>query len=138
MRHGTAQHKELSALPAPEPLPVQDAEEVTQFAEIDSEESLVILLVEDNNDVASYVSSILTETKVHFARNGKEGLEKAYSVVPDIIITDIMMPVMDGIELCKEIRKSDILNHIPIVVLSAKSTERDKLECLRAGADSYI
>lgn len=138
IRHGTVQHKALSALPTPEPLPVPDSYEVTPFAETDSDESLVILLVEDNNDVASYVSSILTETKVHFARNGKEGLEKAYVVVPDIIITDIMMPVMDGIEFCKEIRRSDILNHIPIVVLSAKSTERDKLECLRAGADSYI
>lgn len=138
MRHGTAPHKELPSLTKFETVPAPDADEVSSNSENESDENLVILLVEDNNDVASYVSSILTDAKVHFARNGKEGLEKAFSVVPDIIITDIMMPVMGGVELCREIRSSSILNHIPIVVLSAKSAERDKLECLRAGADSYI
>ncbi len=99
----------------------------------------VVLIVEDNIDVAEYIQLCLKDQYlVRFAQNGKDGLEKAQQLMPDIIITDLMMPVMDGLQLCTEIRQSDILNHIPVVMVTAKNTDRDRLQGLSTGADAYI
>ena len=99
----------------------------------------IALIVEDNIDVAEYIQLCLKDKYlVRFAQNGKEGLEKAQKLMPDIIITDLMMPVMDGLQLCTQIRQSEILNHIPVVMVTAKSTDRDRLQGLTTGADAYI
>lgn len=99
----------------------------------------IALIVEDNIDVAEYIQLCLKDKYiVRFAQNGKDGLEKAQKLMPDIIITDLMMPVMDGLQLCAEIRQSEILNHIPVVMVTAKSTDRDRLQGLTTGADAYI
>ncbi len=99
----------------------------------------IALIVEDNIDVAEYIQLCLKDKYlVRFAQNGKDGLEKAQKLMPDIIITDLMMPVMDGLQLCEQIRLSEILNHIPVVMVTAKSTDRDRLQGLTTGADAYI
>ena len=90
---------------------------------------VTILLVEDNQDV---------RYRLLYARDGKEGLEKAAEYMPDLILTDLMMPGMDGFELCREIRSSIVLNHIPIIIITAKSEDVDKVQGLEAGADAYL
>ena len=98
-----------------------------------------ILIVEDNADVSYYIGGLLKK-KYHllYARDGKEGIEKANEYIPDLIVTDLMMPAMDGYELCREVRRSDVLNHIPIVVITAKCNEDDRVKLLDAGADAYL
>jgi YesN/AraC family two-component response regulator len=72
------------------------------------------------------------------AENGREGLETAIETIPDLIITDLMMPEMDGIEFCNRIRKDQRINHIPVVMLTAKADKASKLEGLETGADDYL
>ena len=98
-----------------------------------------ILIVEDNKDVAYYIGNQLEQNyELFYANNGRVGLEKAKNIVPDLVITDLMMPEVDGLELCREIRQSDVLNHIPIIIISAKSTEEERIKGIEAGADAYI
>ena len=73
-----------------------------------------------------------------YARNGREGIIKAEEYVPDVIITDIMMPECDGLEMTRDIRKSELLNHIPVIIVTAKSDDEHKLQGLDSGADAYL
>lgn len=98
-----------------------------------------ILIVEDNCDVAAYIAALLkNKYRLLFAQNGGEGIEKAKEYMPDLILTDLMMPEMDGYGLCRQVRGSEILSHIPIIVITAKSEESDRIEGLQAGADAYL
>ena len=98
-----------------------------------------ILLIEDSADVALYIKSLLpSHYKLVVAHDGNEGLQIAEELVPDLIISDIMMPGTDGIALCAAIRCSELLNHIPFILLTAKSTLDDQLQGLKGGADAYI
>lgn len=98
-----------------------------------------ILIVEDNKDIAYYIGSIFKgDYQIYYARNGAEGLLKANELVPDLIITDIMMPEKDGYELCEDIRKSDLLSHIPIIIISARTTEEERIKGIKAGANAYL
>ena len=106
--------------------------------EVEDVSSIHILIVEDNNDVSSFIGSIINNASIHYACNGKEGLEKALQIVPDVIITDVMMPEMNGIEMCEKIRQSEILCHIPIIIISAKAEQKDKVEGIKSGADAYL
>lgn len=105
----------------------------------DNDNIPIVLIVEDTPEVARYTMRQLNP-KYHyiFAENGYEGLEKANQTVPDIIITDIMMPYMDGFELCKKIRESELLNHIPVIMVTAKVSHEDRMNGLNVGADAYI
>ena len=98
-----------------------------------------IIIIEDNADVRFYIGSLLNEQYiVRFACNGEEGIAKAKEFMPDLIVTDLMMPVMDGYDVCRAIRASEILNHIPIIVITAKATDEDRHIALEAGADAYL
>jgi signal transduction histidine kinase/ligand-binding sensor domain-containing protein/DNA-binding response OmpR family regulator len=98
-----------------------------------------ILVVEDNLDLRSYLSENLAGFfKVVEAANGKEGIEKAVDIIPDIIISDVMMPVMDGIELCRKLKSDVRTSHIPIVLLTARTAALYKLEGFETGADDYL
>ncbi len=98
-----------------------------------------ILLVEDNWDVLEFIKSILEKNyQIEVARNGAQGIEMATEKIPDLIISDIMMPEKDGYELTAHLKKDDRTSHIPIVLLTAKSTQQSKLEGLEHGADAYL
>ena len=127
----------LTEKPAIDDILVADGEESLPV-EWEDDSLTRILIVEDNNDVSTFIGSIISNANIYYARNGKDGLEKALQIVPDVIITDIMMPEMDGIEMCAKIRQSDILCHIPIIIISAKAEQNDKIEGLKSGADAYL
>jgi len=98
-----------------------------------------ILIVEDNNEIRHYLSSGLAELfNTLEAGNGEEALEKLKDNEVDIIVTDVMMPVMDGIKLCKNVKQNIRTCHIPVIILSAKSETKDQMEGLQMGADDYI
>ncbi len=98
-----------------------------------------LLLVEDNPDVVHYIGSLLAaDYQVHKAKNGREGMEAAFRLVPDIVISDVMMPEMDGFELCRILKTDERTSHIPIVLLTAKADHASKIEGLTRGADVYL
>ncbi|MBT8183844.1 MAG: response regulator [Eudoraea sp.] len=98
-----------------------------------------ILIIEDNNDMRFFIGEQLeSQYAVSEAVNGKEGLDKAHKMVPDLIITDLMMPQMDGITLCKELKSQRATSHIPVIMLTAKAGMDNKLEGLETGADDYL
>ena len=98
-----------------------------------------ILIVEDTPDVARWqMRQLNPEYNFYFASNGEEGYQKALDIVPDLVITDVMMPLMDGYELCEKIRESELLCHIPVIMVTAKALHDDKIRGLEAGADAYI
>lgn len=104
-----------------------------------SKDKDIALVVEDNEDIARYIGNIIKDRfSVVYAHNGREGIIKAEEYVPDIIITDIMMPECDGLEMTRNIRKSDLLNHIPIIIVTAKSDDAHKLQGFDCGADAYL
>ncbi len=98
----------------------------------------LILLVEDNADVVAYTASCLPDYRLAVGKDGKEGFEIAKEIIPDLIVTDVMMPLMDGFELCKLLRSDERTSHIPIIMLTAKAGIESKLEGLNAGADAYL
>lgn len=98
-----------------------------------------ILIVEDNFDLRNYLKIELAEDyKILLAENGKEACEIAKKESPQAILTDVMMPIMDGIELCKEIKSDLQTSHIPILLLTARSTDTDKLQGINSGADAFL
>ena len=102
-------------------------------------ESPSILIVEDNADVARLITlQLLSRYVCLLASNGKEAIKKARQKLPDLIITDIMMPDTDGLQLCRTVREDPLINHIPIIIVSAKTTEDDRIRGLEAGADAYL
>lgn len=101
--------------------------------------SIRLLIVEDNDDLRRFLVSILGATyRVLEASNGREGLDVAVREIPDFIITDVMMPVMDGLSMVHEIKQNKDICHIPIIVLSAKASLNDRLDGIREGIDDYI
>lgn len=99
----------------------------------------VLLIVEDNNDIRKYIINAFSDNfKVVEAVNGKDGIEKAFNLIPDIIVSDIMMPEMDGIEFCRFIKEDMRTSHIPVILLTAKDSLRNKEEGYESGADSYL
>ena len=104
-----------------------------------SNEKEIILIVEDNPDVRAYMhEQIENEYRIVEASNGEEGIIKAQEHIPDIIITDVMMPKMDGYRFSLEIRKDEKTSHIPIIMLTAKAGLDDKIEGLETGIDAYL
>lgn len=98
-----------------------------------------VLVIEDNSDIAAFIGSHLMDRyAVSYADNGVEGMKKAYDLVPDLIITDLMMPGMDGLEVCRELRGNEVTDHIPIIVVTARITEEERIRGLEAGADAYL
>ena len=98
------------------------------------------MLIEDNIDMCRMLQLQLRSNKynVFTAHDGEEGLKKIYQHHPDIIITDLMMPGMDGMELLRNVRQDFNISHIPVIVLTAKNTEEDKLTSIKSGANAFI
>lgn len=110
-----------------------------KFPETDSREVPKILVVEDNEDMRQFIGAqLLNKYHVIKAKNGEHGLKLAISEAPDLIVTDLMMPKMDGMELCERLKTSLETSHIPIIMLTARAGEDNKIEGLETGADEYL
>jgi DNA-binding response OmpR family regulator/signal transduction histidine kinase len=105
----------------------------------EKEEKPLILVADDNADVRIYIKSALEPYfKVVEAADGKEGILRAKEIIPDLIVSDVMMPEADGYELCRTLKNDILTSHIPIILLTAKVSEESELEGLKTGADDYI
>ncbi|MEO0899824.1 MAG: two-component regulator propeller domain-containing protein [Bacteroidota bacterium] len=103
------------------------------------EEKPVVLIIEDNEDIIVYLEALLQANyQVEKAMNGSLGIEKAIEIIPNIIISDVMMPEKDGYEVCKELKKDERTSHIPIILLTAKASTENRIEGLKEGADAYL
>lgn len=106
---------------------------------VESNELPLMLVVEDNFDMATYIKSLFVNNyRILIAANGKEGIDLAIENSPAIIISDVMMPLVNGIELCKKLKKNPITNHIPIILLSANSKEQTMVQGLKNNCDDYM
>ncbi|SFG17137.1 ATP-binding protein [Prevotella sp. KH2C16] len=140
-RHGTGSWKPLEEQPSVRPPLTVGTEEpdYPEDREKGGDRPIQILVVEDNADVAHYIGELIPgEYSVAYAANGEEGLRKAADLLPDLILTDLMMPGVDGLELCRRIRANESTNTIPIIIITAKTTQGDLEEGLKAGANAYI
>jgi len=119
---------------------VIEEEDVLQITDSDtSQKENHILIVEDNLQILSYLKeSLQSDYSISAATNGKEALSSMKEKQPDILITDIMMPVMNGIELTKHLKESIETSHIPVIMLTAKSSTEDQIEGIESGAEAYI
>ncbi|MDA3894502.1 MAG: response regulator [Salinivirgaceae bacterium] len=107
--------------------------------EISTDKNLTILIVEDNYDLRKYIVNEFAEYyNIIEAANGKEALEMALRESPDLVISDVVMPEMDGLELCGKIKENFITNHIPVILLTARASIEHRIKGINKGADSYI
>lgn len=122
----------LAVLPLPE-------ESVKVLASNVSENQPILLIVEDNPDLRLYLRNMFEPYyQILAATDGQQGLEMAFESVPDIVVTDLMMPRLDGFGLCQRLKTDERTSHIPVVLLTAKATLSDRLEGLELGADDYL
>lgn len=103
------------------------------------EDKKTVLVIDDNQDIRDYVRSVLqSEYNIIEATNGQEGIQQAMKYVPDVIICDVMMPVMDGMECCRRLKSELQTSHIPVMMLTAYAVDEQKIKGYECGADSYI
>ncbi len=115
--------------------PAVQVRETPEYAELET----IVLVVEDHEDVRAYIREYLeTHYKVIEARDGAEGVDMAREAIPDLIVGDVMMPKMDGYEMCSALKEDERTSHIPVVLLTARAALEDKLVGLKTGADDYL
>lgn len=120
-------------------LPPEEEKAMTEGETRSQTARQTVLVIEDNADMRRYVCDLMRKHyQVLEAENGKEGLEKAVEQIPDLVLSDVMMPVMDGFTCCAELRKRKKTAHIPILMLTAKAEDRDSVEASQRGADDYL
>jgi len=120
------------------PMVLEEPEMVDTAFEKKSGKPLV-LIVEDNYEMAQFIGrSLIPDFRVQYATNGKEGLEMAGSIVPDLIVSDVMMPEMNGFDFCAAIKTHNVTNHIPVLLLTARAEEIDRIQGLSKGANAYL
>jgi ligand-binding sensor domain-containing protein/signal transduction histidine kinase/DNA-binding response OmpR family regulator len=121
---------------ATQPLPQESIQEgETDYDNI----KRIMLIVEDNAELCQVIADLFSDDfRILKAENGSIGLKKATEAIPDIIISDIMMPVMDGIELCRQCKQDEVTAHIPIVLLTAKADKETEIAGYKTGADAYV
>lgn len=130
---------EASVRASTSPIPTETTDQILSEASGRAGKKQTIMIVEDNEDIRFYLKDNLkAQYHVEEATNGKEGWEKIKQVNPDLIVSDIMMPVMDGIELAGKIKNETLTSHIPIILLTAKGSEEKQLEGFNLGVNDYI
>ena len=129
-----------SITPKPKVENFKSDEILESYEEISYNDNLpLILIVEDNKDVAHFIASCLDEEyNILFAKDGKEGIDTTFNRIPDMVITDLMMPNVNGLELTKTLKEDERSSHIPIIILTARSLEQDRFKGLKQGADAYL
>jgi signal transduction histidine kinase/DNA-binding response OmpR family regulator/ligand-binding sensor domain-containing protein len=124
-----------------EPSPFVE-ESVTDVADVPTAKSKgkpIVLIVEDNSDLRTYMRDVMHgKFQLREAPDGQTGFDLAKKIVPDLIISDVMMPKMDGYQLCKKLKLDEITAHIPVILLTARASKDSKLEGLETGADDYL
>ena len=124
---------------APEDIIEEKTQSSTFNKSTSPKEDTIVLIVEDNPDMRTYIRDTLNEFyKVVEAVDGQKGFEAATEIIPDLIISDVMMPEMDGFQFCNKIKTDARTSHIPVILLTAKSSGESKLEGLETGADDYL
>ncbi|PHN02057.1 hybrid sensor histidine kinase/response regulator transcription factor [Flavilitoribacter nigricans] len=130
---------ERPAIQPPTKAEFEAIEVETSAEEEDAKKRPQLLIIEDNHDVIRYLQSCLADNyQIVAAYNGKSGIEKALENIPDLIISDIMMPEKDGFEVCDALKNDERTSHIPIILLTAKADEPSRIKGLRRGADAYL
>lgn len=120
-------------------LPIREEKKPKNLIKSSISPKLSILIVDDNDELRQFLKDSLSSSyKISEANDGQAGYEKAKEEFPDLIISDVMMPVMNGIEFCKIIKQNDEINHIPFVLLTAKNAIESKIEGIGSGADFYF
>jgi len=116
--------------------PTQESAQVNSKSETNQN---IVLIVEDNDELSEYIKSILSDDFIcYVVNNGQAGIESALKIIPDIIISDVMMPQKDGYELVDKLKKNKFTSHIPIILLTAKAGFDSKIQGLQSGADAYM
>lgn len=137
----TGNDHEASPLPEEilrEEWPGEDPHEISPENATDDNRCLM-LIAEDNKELREYIrDEFATHYKIEEASDGREAFEKAVNSLPDIIISDVMMPVLDGLELCKKLKQDERTSHIPVILLTARSSHIHQYEGLDTGADDYV
>ena len=124
-----------------EPAPEEETETAMESMIIaqTSNRKTTIVIAEDDDEIRNYLDSELNgDYEIHLCTNGREALSETLHCKPDLVISDVMMPEMDGNTLCTKIKTNPSTNHIPVILLTAKNRDEDKLEGLETGADEYI
>lgn len=104
-----------------------------------TEEKMLLLIIDDNKDVRHYLKSLFRDHyRVMEAEDGRQGLEKAITCLPDLVICDLMMPVLDGMEFCRALKTREATNHIPVIMLTARASIESRIEGFEYGADEYL
>ncbi len=137
----TNKAKELEKVTFKYLLPTDKIQEDNQYELSDNhyEDLPHILIIEDNKDVAHYIASgLIDQYEIIFAQDGEEGIEKAFDKIPDLIITDVMMPKADGFKVCEVLKNDERTSHIPVIMLTARTFEKDKIKGFAHGADAYL
>jgi DNA-binding response OmpR family regulator len=105
----------------------------------EKEKTITILVIEDNYDLRNYLKNLLSQQyRIVTASNGKQGLETALTIIPELVITDVLMPQMDGFEVCRQLKNDIVSSHIPVILLTAFSEPDKQIGGLKTGADAYI
>lgn len=122
-----------------ENIQLNEEKSLSKAETVSGDDRPIILIVEDNQDAAIYLDSVLNQKyRTYFAANGKQGLEKTLEMMPDLVVTDLIMPEMDGYGLLNAIKNNERTSHIPVIILTGKSDMEDRVEGLRRGADYYL
>ena len=135
----TGSEPTISQLPKDSIYETEEENKTNEYRKPKAKTRYRVLIVEDDEEIRRYTRSELdSDFRIYECTNGREGLETILKEKPDLVISDVMMPEMDGITLCRKIKQNININHIPIILLTAKSKAEDQIEGLEIGADAYI
>lgn len=135
----TGSEPTISQLPKDSIYETEEENKTNEYRKHKAKTRYRVLIVEDDEEIRRYIRSELdSDFRIYECTNGREGLETILKEKPDLVISDVMMPEMDGITLCRKIKQNININHIPIILLTAKSKAEDQIEGLEIGADAYI